>query len=74
VIGMASLVSPLSEEAEHTAKGAICAILVCEPHVVCGSTVPEVAVTVTDPEDLGPDQNLMVNLNKVPRRIKSVVE
>jgi hypothetical protein len=36
--------------------------------------VPEFAVTVTDPEDLGPDQNLMVNLNKVPKRIKSVVE
>jgi hypothetical protein len=52
----------------------MCAILVCEPHVVCGSTVPEFAVTVTDPEDLGPDQNLMVNFNKVPERIKSVVE
>jgi len=34
----------------------------------------EFAVTVTDPEDLRPDQNLMVNLNKLPRRIKSVVE
>jgi hypothetical protein len=50
------------------------AILVWEPHVVCGSTVPEFAVTVTDPEDFGPDQNLMVNLDTVPTRIKSVVE
>ena len=57
-----------------TTKGAICANFVSEPHVAYGSTVPEFAVTVTDPEDLGPDQNLMVNLNKVPKRIKSVVE
>ena len=71
---MASLVSPLSEEAEHHDQRCDKRHFVCEPHVVCGSTVPELAVTVTVPEDFGPDQNLMVNLNKVPRRIKSVVE
>jgi hypothetical protein len=36
--------------------------------------VPEFAVTVTDSEDLGPNQNLAVNLNKVLEWIKSVGE